>query len=121
MQEYEHYKGFCVGDIVQIKEWDEMIHDGGFENLDRDVIEFENIVFLDSMRYLCGASGEITHIIDNDTYVKFLLDDNYIQSQTGDYVGVENWIITAEMIKPYNHQHQQFSPDAFNELLGMPH
>lgn len=121
MKEYERYNGFCVGDIVQIKEWDEMIRDGNFEYMDTDIIEFENVAFLDSMRYLCGAFGEIRCITDNDTYVKFLFKDDYLQSQSDEQLYMEDWIITTEMIKPYDYRHQQFSSDAFNELLGIPH
>lgn len=67
---------FQVGDVVHIRSWDEMVAEFGTER-NGTAISCPHLLFLDSMRYLCGKKFTIRkaeyHDRTRNSYYEFKL------------------------------------------------
>lgn len=88
---------FHVGDVVVIREWDDMLLDFGIidGNIPTKSCDwYYEIDFADQMRYLCGTIHTIAEIRDNGE-VSFCDDECSV------VYGLDGWTITTAMIEPY--------------------
>ena len=84
-----------VGDVLRVREWDDMLEEFG-ENLGD--IDTPNAAFVVNMRPLCGSVFTISKI-----YTEFDDDEFYYRSEEGveDRMGSHHWYITAGMLEPF--------------------
>lgn len=103
--EYE----FQVGDVIQFKDWDELISEfgkpgrvpGGFNT---------------QMRYLCGQVAHIKSIEDTGvgTYI------TTVEDLEDDDVHRRRWCLTTAMIKPYEEcEAEEVDADSFISMLQL--
>lgn len=89
---------FEVGDLVRVKNWDEMEREFGRDGL--GIPCNENVRFVVNMEYLCGEVFEIQDVCKNDCagVDEYAVGVEAFRKETRSLEG-EYWIITAEMIE----------------------
>lgn len=100
-----------IGDIVQIRDWDDMALEFGKET---DVYGIERICttpfwFVPSMKYLCGKVLTIK-IVDKGGYVSSV--EGYELSSCPENPRNRNWFMCASMLQPFapNAPDENFEP-----------
>lgn len=76
-------RDFKIGDIVKIKEWDEMVRE--FKSMEKTRIDCGDIYFIKEMEYLCGRTITIT-------------DDNFDGTFIEAVDRKDTWTITPDMV-----------------------
>jgi len=89
----EQYK---VGDHVRVKDWDEMQSEFGG---DEYCIETPGYLFLHAMKHLCGADFHIQKIQRGHDATVFRSEEGVELKSDGE--PGRFWLITANMIAPY--------------------
>lgn len=77
---------FKVGDVVRIRQWDDMLNEYGKDS-DGDIVCSHNTIFCSSMKYLCGKIFIIEGFDDEQIYG---LDE----------ADKDGWKIIPEMLEP---------------------
>lgn len=97
-----------VGDVLKIREWDDMEEEFGRSSYSHIYIENDMEFFVDTMRKLCGKKFTVKQIVHGRV--------TYIESEEG----VEkDYNITAGMLEPYEYQNDIYvaSDDDLYALL----
>lgn len=83
-----------IGDVLRIREWDDMVEEFGYEFDDGDDIDCDK-VFTSRMRYLCGQKFTVKEISDYDGF----LSEEDVEVSVNSPLG--RWVISADMLEPY--------------------
>lgn len=83
---------YQVGDVLRIRQWDDMANEFGYTNDRHDEIKCLDI-FVEEMKYLCGK----TFTVANVSLSRFGQYDEYTSVEH-----IENgWAVTEDMLEPY--------------------
>ena len=93
---------FKVGDLVRIREWDEMAEFYGTDAYG-DIDVNEDVMFVGDMKCLCGTESTIESIDSYCDAPRYLFDNEKLNK----------WIITGEML-----EHVQNQNDSYAEEIG---
>lgn len=103
-----------IGDVLRIREWDDMVEEFGYEFDDGDYIDCDK-VFTSKMNYLCGQKFTVKKISEYDGF----LSEEGIELSNDSPVGA--WVISADMLEPYVEETPvtlESSDGLFSYLMG---
>ena len=103
-----------IGDVLRIREWDDMVEEFGYEFGDGDDIDCDK-VFTSKMAYLCGQKFTVRGISDHDGF----LSEEDVELSVDSPLGT--WVISADMLEPYVEETPvtlESSDGLFSYLMG---